>query len=65
MEASEIIEKEAKEEKGGFYCILLGISSASLSGNTLAWKETVATNQRGGKRKFRSDEGAIIVRQDF
>ena len=38
---SEIIQNEAKEQKGGFLSILLGTLGASLSGNILAGKGIV------------------------
>ena len=35
---SETIQNEAKEQKGGFLCMLLGILGASLLGNILTGK---------------------------
>ena len=38
---SETIKNEAKEQRGGFFCILLGILGASLLGNLLAGKGVI------------------------
>ena len=51
---SETIQKEAKEQKGGFPSILLGTFGASLLENILTGKGTI-----------RKDEGSVRVGQDF
>ena len=51
---SETIQKEAKEQKGGFPSILLGTFGASLLENILTGKSTI-----------RKDEGSVRVGQDF
>ena len=51
-EASEAIENEAKEQKGGFLSMLLGTLGTSLLGNLLA-----------GKGAIRAGEGAIATSQ--
>ena len=51
-EVSEIIQNEAREQKGGFLSMLLGTLGASLLGNILA-----------GKGINRAREGAIAKRQ--
>ena len=50
---SETIQNEAKEQKGGFFSMLLGTLGASLSGNILAGK---GTNKVGCKSK-KSNKG--------
>ena len=51
---SETIQNEAKEQKGGFISMLLGILGASLIGNLIASKDTI-----------RAGEGTIRAGQDF
>ena len=51
---SETIKNEAKEQKGGFSCILLGTLGASLLGNLLT-----------GKGRFRAGKGTIRAGQFF
>ena len=53
-EVSETIKNEAKEKKGGFPRILLGILGAILLGNLLTGKGTI-----------RACEGTIRAGQDF
>lgn len=43
--AIETIENTAKEQEGVFFCMLLGIWSASILGNILAGKDAI---QAGG-----------------
>ena len=42
---SETIKIEAKEQKGGFLCMLLGTLGSSLFGNLLAGKGTFRAGQ--------------------
>ena len=51
---SELIENEAKEQKGGFLSMLLGTLGANLLGNMLA-----------GKGVIRAGEDTIMESQDF
>ena len=51
---SKTIKNEAKEQKGGFLGILLGILGASLLGNLLT-----------GKGAIRAGEGTVRACQDF
>ena len=53
---SKIIKNEAKEQKGGFFGLLLGTLGASLLRNLLTGKETTAMSQ---------GRGAIRAGQDF
>ena len=41
---TETVQNEVKEQKGGFFSMLLGTLGASLLGNTLAGKEGIATS---------------------
>ena len=54
---SETIQNEAKELKGGFLSMLLGILGTSLLGNILAGKGTITKRQ--GWRINRAEEGVI------
>ena len=54
---SETIQNEAKEQKGGFLSMLLGTLCASLLGNILAGKGTIA--KRLGRGINRAAEGVI------
>ena len=58
---SEIIENEAKEQKGAFLSMLWGTLSASLLGNLLTSKDTI----KAGKGTIRAEEGTIRAAQDF
>ena len=49
---NETTKNEAKEQKGGFLRMLLGISGASLLGNLLTGKAAI----RVGERTIRADE---------
>ena len=49
----ELIKNEAMEQKGGLLSMLLGTLGASLLGNIIAGKETIAT--RADKEKRRAD----------
>ena len=49
----ELIKNKAMEQKGGLLSMLLGTLGASLLGNIIAGKETIAT--RAGKEKRRAD----------
>ena len=44
-DVSEIIENEAKEQKGGFFSTLLGALGASLLGNLLTGKVTIKAGE--------------------
>ena len=44
-DVSEIIENEAKEQKGGFFSTLLGALGASLLGNLLTGKGTIKAGE--------------------
>ena len=41
---TETVQNEVKEQKGGFFSMLLGTLGASLLGNILAGKEGIATS---------------------
>ena len=56
---SETIQNDAKEQKGGFLSMLLGILGASLLGNILAGKGEIATSQ--GRGIDRAGEGNVRV----
>ena len=56
---SETIQNEAKEQRGGFFSMLLGTSGANLLGNILAWKGI----NRAGERIVRAGYGN--KRQDY
>ena len=58
---SQTIKNEAKEQKGGFRCMLLGTLGASSLGNLLTGKGTI----RAGEGTFRASEGTITAGQDF
>ena len=50
---SETIENEAKEQTGGFFCMILVALAASLLGSMLAGKEVVWA----GEGKIRAGDG--------
>ena len=56
---TKTIKNEAKEQKGGFLGVLLGILGASLLGNMLAGKEIVraGSGNKKGKRIVRAGYG--------
>ena len=56
---SKTIQNKAKEQKGGFLSMLLGTLGASLLGNILAGKGTIATSH--GRGINRAGEGAIAM----
>ena len=58
---SGTIKNEAREHKGGFLGMLLGILSASLLGNLQTSKRTI----RGSEGPIRAGEGTIRAIQDF
>ena len=77
-DVSEKIENKAKEQKGGFFGMLLGTLGASLLGNLLTGKEVIWTSQgrKGsetlatwanipGRGTIRAGEGRIRAGQDF
>ena len=55
---SRAIQNEAKEQKGGFFSMLLGTLGASLLGNMLAGKEM----NKVGERIFRAGFGSKDIR---
>ena len=55
--ASETIQNEAKEQKGGFLSMLLGTLGANLLGNILAGKGMTATSHGWGIN--RAGEGNV------
>ena len=59
--ASETIKNETKEQKGGFFSMLLDTLSANLIGNLLTGKNTIRT----GKNTVRASKGTIRAGQDF
>ena len=61
---------QQKEQKRGFPGMLLGNLGASLFGNLLTGKGTIATSQergtiRASEGTFRAGEGTIRADQDF
>ena len=62
-DVSETTEHEAKEQKGGFLCMLLGPIGAILLGNMLAGKGVKA--KIPGQTVTRAGEGTIRAGQDF
>ena len=58
---SETVEKEAREQKGGFLSMLLGTLSASLLGNILAGKGI----NRAGEVAIAKRKGRGIVRAGY
>ena len=60
---SELIQNEAKEQKGGFLGMLLGTLGASLLRNLLTGKGEIATSQ--GLETFRAGKGTIRACENF
>ena len=60
-EVSETIQKDAKEQKGGFVSMLLGTLVASLLGDILAGKGM----NRAGEEILRAGYGPSIRYNDF
>ena len=58
-EVSEIIQNEAREQKGGFLSMLLGTLGASLQGNILAGKGVIAKSKRQGQGINRAGERVV------
>ena len=58
---SKTIKNETKEQKIGFFSMLLEILVASISGNALAGKGVIRT----GEGTIRTGEGTIRAGQDF
>ena len=56
--ASETIQNEAKEQRGGFLSMLLGTLSASLLGDILSKGLSGKGVIRAGKGAFRAGEGS-------
>ena len=57
---TKTVQNEVKEQKGGFLSMLLGTLGASLLGNLLTSKGTIATSQRRGI--YRAGKGKGINR---
>ena len=57
-EVSETNKNEAKEQKGGFLCMLLGTLEVSLLGNVLAGKEV----SKAGEEAARAGYGSNIIK---
>ena len=69
---SETIQNEAKEQKGGFFSMLLGTFRAILLGNVLAGKgviraEDVTATRKQGKEIVRAGYGSkrSLIKKDF
>ena len=60
---SETIKNEAKEQKGGFLSMLLGILGVSLLANLLTWKCTIRAGE--GAIAMIQGQGTIRADQDF
>ena len=60
---NKTIENEAKEQKGGFFSMLIGTLSASLLGNLLSGKG--AKSKRWGHRVIRAGDGVIQAVNDL
>ena len=58
---TETVQKEVKEQKGGFLSMLLGTLGASLLGNILAGKGM----NRARERFIRAGYGSSIKNKDF
>ena len=54
---SKTVQNEAKKQKGGFLCMLLGMLGASLLGKILTGKGEMATSQGWGV--YRAGEGIV------
>ena len=59
----QTIKNEAREQKGGFLGMLLGTLGASLLGNLLTGKGSIAMSQ--GRGTIRAGEGIIRAGQGF
>ena len=55
---SETIQHEAKEQRGGFLCMLLGTLGASLLGDVLSKGLSGSDVIRAGERKIRAGYGS-------
>ena len=67
---SQTIKNEAKEQKGGFFSMLLEALGASLLGNLSPCKGAIVTSQgrgviRAGEGTFKAGEGTARGGQDF
>ena len=58
-EVTETIKNEAKEQKGGFLSMLLGILGASLLGNMLAGKGVLRAGEGTGRVGFGSKRSSL------
>ena len=56
---SETVQNEVKEQKGGFFSMLLGTLGASLLGNLLTVKEVYRAGKGKGKGILRAGEGVL------
>ena len=67
---TETVQNEVKKQKGGFLSMLIGTPGASLFGNILAGKGTIATSQgqginRTGKGRVINRAGEEVVRAGY
>ena len=60
---TKTVQNEVKEQKGGFLSMLLGTLGASLFGNLLTGKGTIATSQ--GRGIYRAGKGKGINRAGY
>ena len=56
---TETVQNEVKEQKGGFLSMLLGTLGASLLGNILTGRRTIA--KRSGRGINRAGEGVVAA----
>ena len=57
--ASETVQNEVKEQKGGFLSMLLGTLGASLLGNLLTGRGIYRARKSKGKGVLRAGEGVL------
>ena len=60
---TETVQNEVKEQKGGFFSILLGTLGASLSGNTLTGRGIYRAGKGTGIN--RAEEGIVRAGYDY
>ena len=61
--ATETVQNEVKEQKGGFFSVLLGTLGTGLLGDLLTGKGAIATNQ--GRGIYRARKGKGIARAGY
>ena len=59
---TETVENEVKEQKGGFVSMLLGTLGASLLGNLLTGRGTIAKRQDRGTYRAGKGKGKGVLR---